>query len=1168
MFKLQNVSPGKYELAISVVGFDTYIQTVTIVNGDIDLHDIVIFPKAIALKEVVIKVNHDRDKNFALYYERFKSQFLGTSDFAGECKILNPQVLDFDYDNDTGTLNASSADFLEIENNALGYKISYQLDSFSQSDIKNTMHYQGPVLFKAMDGTPAQRKRWQQKRLEAFEGSTMQFLRAAINNNFDNEGFKIYQIAAYTNPERPADSVIKAKLMKFDNRKNAGYNADSGKYWKKKEKLPKTLQKLMPYTLNSANILSTTAQPGIFALGCNNDQLLIYYSKNHRNLNIKQFADFNNLYYSLNDGNNKDLTLLTFTDPFVLFDSNGWIISSKSITNNGIWSKNNRVASLLPIDYKPGGQTAILADSVVKNIDNKLQIFTTNHPYERVHLHTDRQYYGLGDTLWFKAYVVMGGNHQSSTLSGVLYAELVSPTDTVIQHLTLQLNNGIANGDFTLPANYKSGTYRLRAFTNLMLNDSGSFYNQDIIVGGIKQPGTDIAIKTTANLNGKTNNKIQQKTVQTRPDVQFFPEGGEMVNNLRSKIAVKVVDNNGYARQAKGVVIDEQGNEVAAFETQHAGMGQFAITPLPGKLYNAKVTYQDGTYSTVTLPKAIDAGFTLTVNNAGDSLYIKIAANNLQYNKNQNASFYLVAQAGGNIYYTASDKLTGPVFTATVSKTRFPSGVNQLTLFSQTGEPLAERLVFIWNNDQLKLELPGIKQSYTPKESVNINLDAKNDAGKPIAGTFSVAVTDESQLPVYEEAENTILTDLLITSDLKGHIENPGYYFINPTGQTRSDLDLLMLTQGYRKFEWKKILNGVAPKDSYQPEKYLTVAGTINSMGGKIIPNAQIRLTSIKNRFSADTVSDAAGHFTFSNVNFADTGKVIINAQKANGGKNVKIVITKPQSPPMDNPNGISYTDPGIPEKVLTTLKKDYVSGQQQKITQLKEVNILSKGKRNEFFNPTLSDNMRFSGNLNGPGHADQVFLGEKLIGCTKLSECLIGRLFGVTWRNGVPYNLRASGHLSNTPPMSLIVDGSQRSMNDLDNINPDDVYAIEVLTSGGNLSIYGSSAAGGMLIVTLKRGGGHNDTSKTVNGLVTYNLPGYYKARDFYSPKYDAKNTLDIPDSRKTIFWDPDVITDANGKATINFFNANSKGTYRLVLEGIDEDGNLGRRVLRYKVE
>jgi hypothetical protein len=334
----------------------------------------------------------------------------------------------------------------------------------------------------------------------------------------------------------------------------------------------------------------------------------------------------------------------------------------------------------------------------------------------------------------------------------------------------------------------------------------------------------------------------------------------------------------------------------------------------------------------------------------------------------------------------------------------------------------------------------------------------------------------------------------------------------------------------------KKILANNERASIYHPETTLSLSGSIKTSSHLPIPNGTVRLTSIKDHFVADTITNINGD----EKNKKHTGNLI----------------------------------EAIPEPVKEAMQQSYVGQENnirldsiQRARQLKEVRI--NANRNNYFNPTYSDNMKNSANLNRPGNADQVLLGNRLDGCIKLSDCLRGKLFGVTFsQNGTPYSTRVmTRHIRGAQPMAVIIDGTQHAAIDLDNVIADDVYSIEVLTSGANLAIYGSNAPNGALIITLKRGAGNSSLAGiTVDGLITYKFNGYYKAREFYFPKYAA--TSQNASELKTVYWNPNIITDVNGKASFDYFNTAGKGNYRIVIEGIDADGNLGRTVYRYRVE
>jgi len=534
----------------------------------------------------------------------------------------------------------------------------------------------------------------------------------------------------------------------------------------------------------------------------------------------------------------------------------------------------------------------------------------------------------------------------------------------------------------------------------------------------------------------------------------------------------------------------------------------------------------------------------------------------------KDSTFYIIAQNSGKVYYTSEAKLDGLVYAAKVEKGRFPSGITQFTLFSQHGEPLAERIVFIQNNDTLKVNLAALPSNQTTRQAVKLNIVTKDNNNNSVTGSFSVAVVNDSLVKTDEQAESTITNNFLLTSEVKGYIEQPNYYFNNTNDNTREDLDILMLTQGYRRFDWKQMQKNSVPTITYLPEKSLELSGTIKTPSGKPIPNGKLNLIVTKDNLLRDTTTDAEGNFKFTNLYLTDTTSLVLKARKANNDDHA-IISIKPMDYPPITPQGIEDTIAvQLQPQALAAMQKKYTDYQQNQKQdylkngiQLKQVTI--RGNR-----PPKPPELIHSDNLNGPGHADQIIMGDKVEGCVNLVDCLNGKLEGVRFSSdGRSHILRGVSH----PPMVLIVDGIIMDSNHLSELNANDVYSIEILRSGAYLAIYGSNASGGAIVITMKRG--YEDpqrvSSKPLYGLLAYQFNGYYKAKTFYTPKYTGPKTdAQQPDLRTTIYWNPNIITDKDGKASFEFFNNDTKGTYRVVVEGIDDNGNLGRQVFKYKVE
>jgi hypothetical protein len=779
-----------------------------------------------------------------------------------------------------------------------------------------------------------------------------------------------------------------------------------------------------------------------------------------------------------------------------------------------------------------------------------------NYLAEKVYLQLDKSHYPAGDTLWFKAYVVVGAKHQLSALSHVLYVELIDNSDSVKQRIRLFVQNGLCQGDLELPLTLESGNYRIRAYTNWMRNAGEEYFFDKTIT--VINPG----IISKAKAVGETK-ALPAKRAIPNVDIQFFPEGGSLAVGIPSKIAFKATDANGLGININGIITDEQNNAVTTLASTHLGMGVFSLTAEAGKSYQAKVKLADSSVRIIPLPKAVNTGYVLNVSAAGPD-HIRVIAQKTGDTETEPAT--LVAQsAGGIVYYEAKSKPGSNSFMSTIPKNKFPTGIVQFTLFSAQGEPLNERLMFIQNNDQLKLDVAATKQSYSPQQKVKIDLWAKTSENRPVQGSFSVSVVDETKVPV-DADDNNILSNLLLTSSLKGYIEHPGYYFASPGNEKTADaLDALMLTQGYRRFEWKRDTTM-----GYVPEAGLEISGYLKTNSGRTIPNGKVTLFATGgNIFTLDTIADSKGHFAFTNLFFSDSTRFMLQGATEKERNNLQISLDKPAWPKVGKNNHMPEKDNRTEQlapfteasKVKYTAQEKYHINDKSKL--LKEVTI------NDYAKPVL----KHSDNLNGPGNADYVFTAKDIASfkCGFISSCLEGRMPGVTLSNkgdGAFYltRLLAMSMSGPAPPMLVLINGAPENM---DLLAPNSIESIEVLTNMGHTAVYAGKGNAGIILITTKRGADEVDMTVAAPGTITYRTKGFEKVREFYSPPYDDPQTnKEIADLRTTIYWNPMVQTDKDGNAYFEYFNAGSKGNYKVVVEGIDYNGNLGRVVYRYKVE
>jgi hypothetical protein len=794
-------------------------------------------------------------------------------------------------------------------------------------------------------------------------------------------------------------------------------------------------------------------------------------------------------------------------------------------------------------------------NAVINSAVAGLKTLSGNHMIEKAYLHFDKPYYAAGDTMRFKAYVTLGEHYDISKLSGILHVDLIAPGNVIIHSIKLQIVNGIGWGDFPLAFSLNAGNYRVRAYTNYMQNAPEYFFDKTIAVGSAMNTGVN-ALPATKG----------------QPDLQFFPEGGELANALVSKVAFKAIGTNGLGVNVKGVVVDNMNSQVTTFTSSRLGMGTFFLLPEEGKTYKARVTFTDGSKGTFNLPVVQSKGIALAVKDTLGKLSIEIRSNKAYFQENLNKNISLVIYGGGFVN-TVNTKLDSRRLSMDIPNSQFPSGVVQVTLFSQTGDPLSERLVFLKNPDLVDLTLTSNKSTYSKREKVTVTVNAK-DKGNVAGGHFSVAVIDEARVPLDENNETTILTYLLLTSQVRGYVEQPNYYFLQNNDQTATNLDALMLTQGYRRFTWKKLLDGRDSTFAYAPEKSLEISGTAKNAAGMPVRDIDVMLLTSDRRSTLGDRTDNTGRFKFANLPpMPDSTMLTLQATGSTKAKNSTAFTVDADKPEpvisqikepflVDDLNKAMMSNPGNNKPVMEAGVAKNASYKYNSKSDTKAKTAALNGQNNYE-----------SSNLGGSGHADQVINGDRIRNAPSLSIGLSGLLHGVSFANGVPYNLVSNVVSSTgapvTEPMYVVIDGSGLELGQgVDGINPQSVAMVELL-SGANATIYGIHAGSGVLVITSRK------TAADIGGPVTgalgslsFRVHGFYVGRQFYSPKYDVKATGSKADLRSTILWLPELTTDKDGNAAFEYYNSDGQGTYRVVIEGIDDKGNIGRQVYKYKVE
>lgn len=871
----------------------------------------------------------------------------------------------------------------------------------------------------------------------------------------------------------------------------------------------------------------------------------------------------------------------------------------------------------------------------VFKVAEKVEAHHKTLPIEKLYLTFDKPYYSIGDTLWFKSFL-LNDNFTSSQRTDKIYVELFNDSLIKVDNRVIALNNGLGYGDFALSDKLTEGTYTMRAYSNWQQNfGSDYFFQKTFYIGnagektwllnsfqeinttaanktldlklritnikneavGLKDvevylmdgnkrlAKADLQTKADGTLDTKIplgNNKLtadyniliidkKDKTIKStlpitlqKPDLidlQFMPEGGHMVNDIYGKVAFKAIGYDGLGIAITGKIVNNTNDSIAELKTTHKGMGSFYLFPKKGESYTA-IYNLNGKEQLIKLPLAKDEGTTLRIDQLtkADSISIYIKASESK----RGDGYQLLGQSAGNNVLSAQLSLKNGFTNLKLPKNDFPDGIVHFTLFSPESIALNERQVFINHNQKIDLQINTNKTNYHTKDSVSLEITATKEDGTPLSGSFAIAVTDDGQVKQKEYNEN-ISSYFLLQSDLKGNIEEPGYYFKDKAPSTLLALDNLLLTQGWIGYKWNEILN---PKTApnFKAEKDNIIEGRLNGLLNKPAANIKLNLLSLgKNVFFTDTVSNVDGNFIFKGLPIVDSAAYIIKIKNLRGKTasatikvneftpSKEILLFKPLKPWYVNTDDVLLN-------YFKNAEKQNIEKEQQLMklsgNMLKEVEI--KGK-NKLALDSATWDAKFLKQITEaelkktPRKTLFELIKEQLPGLTisdfwqldcggKPKKYYYDYVVGVTRVNTVLMdNISTSAYAAGGGPAQF-----EANKFLFQYFNAEDVKDIK---------IYKGCAS---YIIDIKTRSGNGPWMGTAEGVYVYRPLPIYMAKEFYSPKYNTSNN-DLPDYRSTIFWDANVVTDENGKAKLSFYAADKPSTYTIKLEGTDLNGRFG---------
>lgn len=746
--------------------------------------------------------------------------------------------------------------------------------------------------------------------------------------------------------------------------------------------------------------------------------------------------------------------------------------------------------------------------------DKVLEAWHQSAPIEKVYLHLDRKDYFAGQTSWFKGYFL--SDFLPSARNSTLFVELVNRRGNIVAQKVLPVFNGITYGQIDIPDTLSTGTYRIRAYTPLMLNHEKDFlYHTAIRVYG-RNSKTAITVAGSATL-------------------AFFPEGGTLLSGVDNTVAFKATSADGLPANITGVIKDNTGVTVASISSKHDGMGTFNFTPAPDRTYHA---IWDNRSFALPAPSANGVAIHLQNNNGAVSYSYAVLGG---------AAFtpsYIIGQMQHQVVLkqTLDGNTRGDINTSS-----FHSGILQITFFNKDGMPLAERLVFVDNKEyMLNADLNRQLVNTKPRGKNQYSIDFK----EPVKGNFSVSVTDDNYNEPGPRKDN-IISSLLLTSDIPGYVHNPAFYFSNHS-QAKEALDLVMLTNGWRRFNWKQVTGNTLPPPAYTDPGYISLSGQVNVRGSKKSFADRELLVWVAASDSSRTLqlvkTDAEGRFKMDSVVFFDKAKILFSDIMGQKSKFITVKLDTDSLyktfnlPPLQMPPALNTGT-----SLVNNMQNAYASYARGGGVLLDNVNIEGRRLTLEELEKKYVSGL-FSGSIN----ARTINLTGQFIPQLNIFEWLTGRVPSLSVQRNSQFFDDYKLYFRQQPVQLFLDEMPMQDASFISTIPPNQIALIKIYPQF--IGARGNAAA---IAVYTKRGDDLNEEMESSGDIVDYD--GYSIIKEFYSPDYSNPPDVDYRDNRLTLDWQPEVVVSPdNPRIPIQFYNTDRTKKFKIVAEGISEKGQL----------
>ncbi len=759
-------------------------------------------------------------------------------------------------------------------------------------------------------------------------------------------------------------------------------------------------------------------------------------------------------------------------------------------------------------------------------VQRQLTEYIDEHFQEKIYVHVDRPLYVVGETMWFKVYCVSGDTHRALDVSKIAYLELIDRESNPVAQMKISLTDGQGDGNLVVPAGLANGTYAVRCYTNWMKNFSPDYFFE-----------TPVRILNPFIV--AENLPVADAAKAPAYDLQFFPEGGNLVDQVENHVAFRGLGRDGKGVDFKGTLVNTRNDTLLRFEPQRFGLGSFSFTPATGEKYRAILQDSQGRSFIYPLPGVQSQGYAMQVSDSTDQI-VKVLVRSQPESWAVGLSLLAHGKTGKPLALRPVMQNGAAKFL--LNKNQLSEGITQLTVFDQNPRPVAERLYFKRPAKGLTISAKTERNEYGPREKVYLDLMASTTANEAATLSVSVYLLDSLASP----DPTNIDTYFGLASDLRGTVESPATYLRESGAAADAALDHVMLTHGWRRFQWDKVLNENKPEFKYLPEYggHFVKGKVISAETGQPKKSiaAYLATPDLRPKLFI-TESDSLGNLRFEVKELQDTQEIIVQTN-TRLDSTYRIEISSPYSAQASSRRWPQFTfTPDQSSQLLT------------RSVNMQTLNaFMSRPVSPSVF--TGSDSLAFY------GKPDERYMLDAFTRFPTMEEVMREYVPGVFVRRrqkkfqfNVLDNITPQGVFKDDP--LILLDGVP--VFDTDKIMAFDPLKIKKLEVVDALYYLGPRSFPGIVSYTTYKGdlaGFELDPRALVQ---SYDFA--QSRREFYAPRYDVASDRSsrLPDFRNLLHWSPTLTTNAQGKQRLGFYTSDQTGTYRVVVQGLTPSGASG---------